>query len=106
MPDTGVYFDYSAPGFPELSVLPRGNLATQMVDISSGNVKSVKVGPRPDLQVSSVSIKYESEHSDGDNSWLTVTEDNYPPNSEYGGKNAVVMSVELADIKAHAKYTK
>lgn len=99
MPDTGVYFDYSAPGFPELSVLPRGNLATQMVDISSGNVKSVKVGPRPDLQVSSVSIKYESEHSDGDNSWLTVTEDNYPPNSEYGGKNAVVMSVELAGYK-------
>lgn len=99
MPDTGVYFDYSSDGFPTLSVLPRGSLATKTVDISSGNVKSVKVGPRPDLRVSSVSIKYESEHSDGDNSWLTVTEDNYPPNSEYGGKNAVVMSVELAGYK-------
>lgn len=84
---------------PELSVLPRSELPSKTIDLSSGLVKSVKVGPRPDLAVSAVSIKYESEHSDGANSWLTVEEDNYPPDAAHGGRNAVVMSVELAGMK-------
>ena len=84
---------------PELSVLPRSELPSKTIDLSSGLVKSVKVGSRPDLAVSAVSIKYESEHSDGANSWLTVEEDNYPPDAAYGGRNAVVMSVELAGMK-------
>ena len=99
LPDTGAHFDYSSGGLPELSVLPRSELPSKTIDLSSGLVKSVKVGPRPDLAVSAVSIKYESEHSDGANSWLTVEEDNYPPDAAHGGRNAVVMSVELAGMK-------
>ena len=99
LPDTGAHFDYSSGALPELSVLPRSELPSKTIDLSSGLVKSVKVGSRPDLAVSAVSIKYESEHSDGANSWLTVEEDNYPPDAAYGGRNAVVMSVELAGMK-------
>lgn len=99
LPDAGAHFDYSSGPLPALSVLPRSGLPAKTIDLSSGLVKSVRVGPRPDLAVSSVSIKYESEHSDGADSWLTVEEDNYPPDAECGGMNSVVMSVELAGMR-------
>lgn len=99
LPDAGAFFDYSADGLPTLSVLPKSALQTKTIELGSGKIKRLKVGSRPDLAVSSVSIKYESEHSDGAQSWLTVHDDTYPQDRPAGGKNAVVMSIDLAGLK-------
>ncbi len=99
IPNASVYLDYSCDGFPKIYIKTLSQMKTAQLDLQSECVKSINVASRPDLQTNAVSIKYELEYSDGISSWTKLAEDNYPQDADYGGKNAIVMSVELAGLR-------
>jgi len=100
LPNSAVWFDYAGDGFPSLNISPREALPTAEIRAEDGRVKKFSASARPDLVVSGVSIKYESENTEGEYSWLTVSEDNYPDGFNPASKKAIVMNVELAGYKA------
>ena len=99
-PDNIIYFDYSAQGAPSINIKRRGALPAKTLATNSGKIKDVSITPREDLRISGVSVKYETENTAEDNTWLDVVEDKYPVDFNSTSKNALVMSVELAGSKA------
>lgn len=99
-PCSCAYFDYSSEGAPLLNVRPRSALENTSVCAEDGNVKSFSANRRDDLRVDSVLINYERENAVDGNVYLEVLEDKYPADAEAGGKNSIVMCVELGGSKS------
>ncbi len=95
-----LYFDYSQKGEPIINILKRTSLEEKNIDVTNQTVKNFSANRRDDLAVSSVTIKYERENISGENAFLELEEDIYPPDSESGAIGSVVMYVELGGTKA------
>ncbi len=95
-----LFFDYSQDGLPTVNILKRTSLESATINADNGTVKNFSANRRDDLAISSVTIKYERENISGENSYLELEEDVYPPNTENGAIGAVVMYVELGGAKS------
>lgn len=103
LPNSQVYFDYSTEGLPTINVAQRKNLEIAEISEQNGDMLNLQIKARPDLKVNGVLIKYEHENTSGDLTWNSVEEDAYPESAKSGGKNVLVMSVDLVGFKEKVK---
>lgn len=101
-PNSSVYFDYDCDGLPRINIKKRSALDSAQINISQLGVISANVTARPDLKVDGVSVKYEQEHSENNSTWLSVSEEKYPPAINSNAPRNIVMTVDLDGLKARS----
>ena len=103
LPNSQIYFDYSADGLPKINIVQRKNLPQAVLLENGTDTLSLSVKSRPDLRLNGVVIKYERENSSGENVWRTIEEESYPEDLGTPTKNTLVMTVELAGSRERVK---
>ena len=97
-PDAVGWFDYAtAP--PTLHISARSDLASVTLPMVSDIAESLQIKPRRDIQVSSVTLKYEQTVQDDDESWLETTLDKYPPGCNEQAVKALVQTISMSGPK-------
>ena len=94
-PDAVTWFDYSTTP-PTLNIERRGDLAAVSLGMTSSIAKSLAITARHDLQVPSVTLKYEQQHTDDENTWTTTTPDTWPVGANDQAVKALVQTLTLS----------
>jgi hypothetical protein len=99
-PDAVAWFDYSQ-AVPTLNVRQAHNLEAVSLSLGPGQRvliadDGLTITPRPDEQVTSVSLRYERTDTLDDKQYLRLDEDVYPQGSDGSGLNAIHATIPLA----------
>lgn len=100
-PDAGSWVDYSTLPHPTLHIMRRSEMSRVSLTLGDGKSDSLDIHPRPDLQVPSVLLKYESTHQYDDEEWNTVVNDLAPQGASGEEFGALVMTLELSGSVTH-----
>jgi hypothetical protein len=98
-PDAVSRIDYSTNP-PTLHIQPRSALAAVALPMVSDIAASLHITGRHDLQVPSVTLKYEQTNTDDTNSWTTTSVDTYPAGSNEQAAKAIVQTLQLSGSHA------
>ena len=92
-PSVRTAFDYGQE-VPLLQFVERSAAEYLTVPIG-GQLQSLSISPRHDLQLRAVAIKYERTHRSGGRVWRTVEVDRYPAEVNENQSRVLVLTVEL-----------
>lgn len=97
-PDTVLWFDYSTLPLPTLRLSPRADMPA--INIPYGQLQSLHISPRYDLQIPSVLLKYEKTHKSDHDSWTSTEVDAYPEGASGQEFNAMVLTIDLVGSRS------
>ncbi|MBO5780884.1 MAG: hypothetical protein J6R08_00260 [Opitutales bacterium] len=104
MPDIATEFDYSDENAAVLNFKKRSECET--ISIENNAVKSISFEKRNDLKVQNVCINYEKTNTVNGANFKAVSRDVYPPNSEIGCKNSLMLTVPLGGYSQKTQHQK
>lgn len=94
-PDTVTWFDYATTP-PTLHIARRSDLEAVSLPMTNDIATSLRITARHDLQVPSVTLKYEQQNTDDDGSWTTTTADTWPLGANDQAVKALVQTLTLS----------
>lgn len=95
-PDAVSWFDYATVPYPTLHIERRATLTAVNLDVSgAGDVQSIQITPRHDLQVPAVVLKFEQINQVNGVGYLSLTTDVYPPGSTGQEFGAFLATISL-----------
>lgn len=99
-PDASGWIDYSTTP-PMIHFARREDLVAVSLPISGGLLaETLRIRARNDVRVRSVTLKYEQQNSDDENTWTSTAVDTYPLGSPEQAVNAIVQTLELSGSRA------
>ncbi|MDR3117371.1 MAG: hypothetical protein LBT98_02265 [Puniceicoccales bacterium] len=98
VPDARLWFDY-AEETPTLHLTRRA--AAVAKTFPCGELHSLAVSARHDLNLQGVVLKYERLHRSGDLSWQSVETERFPSGVAENQPRVLVLTVELAGVRSH-----
>lgn len=104
MPDIATEFDYSNENTPVLNFKKRS--ACETVSIENAAVKSISFEKRNDLKVQNVCVNYEKTNTVNGAAFKAVSRDVYPPESDIGCKNSLMLTVPLGGYSQKTQHQK
>lgn len=99
-PDAVTRFDFSTTP-PTLHIRRQADLGSTLLSMADGRIAdTLDIRARYDLQVPSVTVKYEQTHTDDGNTWSTTSVDTHPGGATEQAPKAIVVSMELSGSQA------